>query len=84
MSIKERVEEKLTENFSPEELQVIDESHKHEGHAGSRPEGETHFKIIIKSHHFDDLARVKAHKLIFDALKQEMDERIHALSIKIL
>jgi BolA protein len=45
MSTRDRIAEKLTQAFAPQDLQVVDESHRHEGHAGHRPGGETHFSV---------------------------------------
>src|SRR5262245_60133391 len=49
MRVQDLITNKLTEAFAPEHLQVIDESHRHEGHAGHRPGGETHFRVHIVS-----------------------------------
>jgi BolA protein len=68
-------------SLTPHVLEIIDESHKHAGHSGSRPEGNTHFKIIIISDHFKNLSRIDRHKLVYDSLKQEVKDIIHALTI---
>ena len=47
MSVSETIKKKLVEAFEPTSLDVIDESHLHAGHVGARPEGETHFRLII-------------------------------------
>lgn len=80
-SYKERITENLTKALQPARLDVIDQSHMHEGHAGHRPGGETHFKVIVVSETFSGLNRVARQRLVFDALKAELEERIHALSI---
>ena len=49
MSVSETIKKKLVEAFDPTRLDVIDESHLHAGHVGARPEGETHFRLIISS-----------------------------------
>ena len=49
MEYFKRIEEKLQANFSPEFLEVVDESELHAGHSGARPEGETHFRVRMKS-----------------------------------
>ena len=49
MSVSETIKKKLVEAFEPTKLDVIDESHLHAGHVGARPEGETHFRLIISS-----------------------------------
>ncbi len=79
--IGQRITQKLTEAFSPAELNVIDESHKHAGHVGARPEGETHFKVVIVSEAFQGKSRIEQHRLINQVLAEELAERVHALSI---
>jgi BolA protein len=79
MTVKELIENKLDNEFSPISLEIIDESSKHEGHAGSRPEGETHFAISLVSEKFTGLNRLAKQRLVFAALKDELETHIHAL-----
>lgn len=81
MSMRDRIELKLREAFQPTSLTVTDDSHRHEGHAGARPGGETHFSITITSPAFKGKTRVDMHRAINDLLKAEFAERIHALAI---
>ncbi|MEM9206762.1 MAG: BolA family protein [Pseudomonadota bacterium] len=81
MTVKARIETKLTEIFQPERLEVIDESHLHAGHMGARPEGETHFRIRIRAIAFTDTSRVQRHRLVNDALADELAGPVHALAI---
>ncbi len=74
----------LKESFSPESLEVINESHLHYGHKGSPGTGDSHYKIIIKAHAFDGLNRVAAHRLINDIVAVEFKSGLHALSLKII
>jgi len=76
------MERKLTERFSPIELNVIDESHHHAGHSGARPDGESHFKVKIKAQAFAGQSLVQCHRLINETLAEELKERVHALSIQ--
>ncbi len=78
----ERIRDILTEAFTPSTLDVIDDSHKHAGHAGARPEGETHYTIKITSPKFEGQSRVATQRAILAALKPEFDTGLHALSIK--
>ncbi|MBV8495055.1 MAG: BolA family transcriptional regulator [Alphaproteobacteria bacterium] len=84
MSVAETMRRKLTERFAPVQLEIIDESHRHAGHAGARPEGETHFAVTITSAAFAGLNRVGRQRLVYDALSQELAERVHALSLTTL
>jgi BolA family transcriptional regulator, general stress-responsive regulator len=81
MSVRQTITNKLSEAFVPESLEVQDESHLHEGHAGHRPGGETHFRIYIVSGAFKGKSRVERHRLINAALSNELAGPVHALAI---
>jgi len=82
MSTKEAITNKLREAFSPESLDVTDESHLHEGHAGHRPGGETHFSVYIVSPAFKGKSRIERHRMINATLAAELAGSVHALAIK--
>ena len=75
------ITEKLTAAFSPQSLKVLDESHLHAGHAGSREGGQTHYRLYIVSDAFKEKSRVERHRMINDALKAELAGGVHALAI---
>jgi BolA family transcriptional regulator, general stress-responsive regulator len=81
MATKDTISNKLLEAFSPESLQVVDESHLHEGHAGHRAGGETHFRVYIVSPAFEGKSRVERHRLINSTLAAELAGSVHALAI---
>ena len=81
MTVAATIEDKLTRVFDPAALRVIDESHLHAGHAGARPEGETHFRIEITAAAFVGQPRVARHRLIYDALADELAGPVHALAL---
>jgi len=81
MSTKDVITQKLTNAFAPESLRVEDESHQHEGHAGHRPGGETHFRVYIVSEAFRGKTRIARHRLVNDILSAELADRVHALAI---
>jgi BolA protein len=81
MGMNEIITEKLTGAFAPASLRVVDESHQHEGHAGHRPGGETHFRVYIVSEAFRGKSRVERHRMINTALAHELAGRLHALAI---
>lgn len=62
---------------------MADESHLHAGHAGARPEGETHFHVRIRAAALDGLSRVERHRAVNSVLKPEFDTGLHALSLKV-
>jgi BolA protein len=79
--MKQQIADKLAAAFAPQSLDVDDESHRHEGHAGHRPGGETHFRVHIVSESFRGKSRLERHRMINQALAAELSGRIHALAI---
>lgn len=75
------IHSRLTEALSPSELDVIDESHLHEGHPGAKESGGGHFNIQIVSEAFLDKSAIERHRMIYMALGDAMGTEIHALSI---
>jgi BolA protein len=82
MSTRDIITGKLREAFAPDSLDVTDESHLHEGHAGHRPGGETHFRVYIVSRAFEGKSRVDRHRMINAALAAELAGSVHALAIR--
>ena len=80
--VKHAITNKLREAFTPESLDVIDESHLHEGHSGNRPGGETHFSVYIVSDAFKGKSRIERHRMINTTLSAELAGSVHALAIK--
>jgi BolA family transcriptional regulator, general stress-responsive regulator len=81
MNTKDAITNKLREAFWPESLDVVDESHLHEGHAGHRPGGETHFRVYIVSPAFKGKSRIERHRMIHATLSAELAGSVHALAI---
>jgi BolA protein len=81
MSVQHSITQKLTAAFRPDSLSVLDESHQHEGHAGHRPGGETHFRVYIVAPAFAGRSRLERHRMINAALAAELAGRVHALAI---
>ena len=75
------ITEKLSAAFAPEALRVVDESHQHEGHAGHRPGGQTHYRLYIVAEAFRGKSRIDRHRLINQTLAQELAGGVHALAI---
>lgn len=76
-TIQSSLHEKLTENFQPIHLEVINESSQHHVPMDS----ETHFKVIVVSKSFSGLSLVKRHQAIYALVQNEMDRGLHALSL---
>lgn len=79
------LEQALRLSLQPTQLEVIDESAAHAGHAGANAEGfGTHFRIRIASPVFAGRTRVQQHRLVYDSLQLFIDQGLHALAIEIL
>lgn len=76
-----RIQDLVQAALAPTALRVTDDSARHVGHAGARPEGETHYSVLIVSPRFDGLSRVARHRLVTDALAAEFAGGLHALSL---
>ena len=76
-----RITCKLTDAFAPDQLSVEDDSARHAGHAGARPEGETHFSVKLVSRAFQGKSRIERHRMVNAALAEELTGRVHALVI---
>jgi BolA protein len=81
MRVADVITEKLSAAFAPESLRVVDESHQHEGHAGHRPGGQTHYRVYIVAEAFRGKSRIDRHRLINQTLAQELAAGVHALAI---
>jgi BolA protein len=81
MTMANHIQEKLAAAFQPEKIEVEDESWRHEGHAGARPGGETHFKVELVSAEFTGKSRVMRQREVYRVLKEEMAGSIHALAL---
>lgn len=83
MNRNARIRQILENALQPTLLEIRDDSHKHAGHAGARPEGETHFHITIQSSKLNGLSRVEAHRTILILLQPEMQTGLHAVSLDV-
>lgn len=81
MLVREQIERKLIDGLAPERLVIVDESHRHAGHGGAHPEGESHFAIEIVSAAFEGKSAVARQRLVYGLLAEELKGRVHALSL---
>ena len=81
MATRDLITNKLTKAFAPQSLDVVDESHRHAGHTGHRPGGETHFRVTVVSEAFRGKSRVERHRMINATLAAELAGGVHALAI---
>lgn len=84
MAVTEAIREQLEARFAPSRLELIDESARHAGHAGARPEGESHFRVTVVAEAFAGKSRLERHRMVFEALDDLLRTDIHALSVSAL
>ena len=74
------IRSRLEAAFAPDSLEIVDESHRHAGHAGAR-DGRGHFVVRIVSDRFKDVKSLARHRMVYAALGDLMQTDIHALSV---
>ena len=88
MKVADSIRHKLTASFAPVALEVVDESHRHAGHAGATrddgSQGETHFHVRLVSAAFDGVGRVERQRRVYATLADELKGPVHALSLSLL
>ncbi|MDX6750526.1 BolA family protein [Geminicoccaceae bacterium 1502E] len=84
MRVRTALEQRLREALAPEALEIEDQSALHAGHAGARPEGESHFRVVVVARRFDGQSRVARQRMVFEAAGDLLRTDIHALSITAL
>ena len=84
MRVAESIRAKLTAALQPTRLAIRDDSQRHAGHAGARPEGETHFHVEIVSAAFAGQNRVARQRRVYGLLAEELAGPVHALALKTL
>ena len=81
--VENNMRAKLEKAFAIEALEIVNESHRHQGHA-EKPQGdETHFKVRMITPDFEGLSRMERHRKVFAVLEEEMIHPIHALSLEL-
>lgn len=83
MSVAENIRAKLSQALAPERLEVVDDSHRHAGHAGAQPGGETHFKVTIVAAAFAGKSRLERQRLVYGLLADEFKAGLHALQMAV-
>jgi BolA protein len=80
----DRIRAILEEAFAPARVSIVDDSAKHAGHAGARPEGETHYSVVVISPAFAGRSRVERSRAVHSLLEAEFRAGLHALALKLL
>jgi BolA family transcriptional regulator, general stress-responsive regulator len=83
MAVADEIRDRLTQAFQPDRLEVVNDSHKHAGHAGDDGSGESHFSVSIRAAQFTPMNRVARHRAIHQAIGPDLMGRIHALALDI-
>lgn len=83
MSLETEIRDNLTRVFAPTALDVINESHKHAGHAGDDGSGESHWRVVIRAPAFEGQNRLSRHRAVHAALGNDILGRLHALALDI-
>ena len=82
-TMRERLHAKLTQAFAPDQLDVVDESEQHRGHAGWREGGETHFRVRMIAGAFTDQGRLARQRAVNKCLAEELSGPVHALAMEL-
>jgi BolA protein len=83
MHVADAIRRKLTDALAPERLEIVDESYRHQGHAGAHPEGESHFRVEVVSAAFAGKSRLERQRLVHRVLAEELAGRVHALQLSV-
>jgi BolA protein len=81
MNIEQTIRERLSA-LEPVAVEILDESHRHAGHAGARESGGGHFEVIVVSRRFEGQRPLDRHRMVYDKVSDLIPARIHALSIR--
>ena len=84
MRVAPVMQRKLEDGLKPARLEINDDSHRHAGHAGHNPEGESHFSIVVVADAFAGKSRVDRHRMVNALLADELAGRVHALALTTL
>ena len=80
--VAQAIRDKLTMAFQPQQLDVVDDSAKHAGHAGAPEGGESHFNVVIVADAFKGRSRIQRQRDVYTVLSEELAGPVHALSLK--
>jgi len=82
MTVKDEIEARLIAAFTPDRLEVVNESHMHAGHAGDDGSGASHFRILIRAGAFAPMSRIARHRAVHQALG-DLNQRVHAIALDV-
>jgi BolA protein len=82
MNVAEEMKSRLVAAFAPNQLEIVNESHKHAGHGGDDGSGESHFRVVIRADGLAAMGRVARHRAVHAALG-DLNSRVHAIALDI-
>ena len=80
---KNRIEKIINDNLNPTYLDVIDDSKSHQGNHQAPESGESHYNVTIISNSFSGMNRLEKERMVYKLLKEEFNNGLHALSLKL-
>jgi len=80
MTVKDEMVQRLTAAFAPQQIEILNESHKHAGHSGDDGSGESHFRIVLRSDTLAAMTRLARHRAVHAALG-DLNTRVHAIAL---
>jgi BolA family transcriptional regulator, general stress-responsive regulator len=83
MRVADEIRARLA-RLEPQRLELVDDSARHAGHAGARPQGESHFRLLIVAAAFSGRSRIERQRMVYGALDDLLRTDVHALSITAL
>jgi len=83
MPVADEIRSRLEAAFEGARIEVLNESHRHAGHAGDDGSGESHFRVTISAPVFDEMSRIARHRAVHGALGADLVARIHALALHV-
>ena len=81
MTVTDEMRARLVAAFSPDRIEIVNESSRHAGHAGDDGSGESHFRVLIRAGVFAGMPRIERHRAVHRALGADLTARIHALAL---
>lgn len=81
MTIAQEIEKKLQAGLGPARIEIINNSHKHRGHAGDNGSGESHFSVRVVAAAFAGRSQVERQRAVYALLQDELQGPVHALAL---
>jgi len=78
----ETIRDVLSKRFSPHFIEVLDESHQHQGHPEARKSGGGHYRLILVSDYFEGKNLLERHRAVYETLGTDKNDSMHALAIR--